>query len=245
MHHHARLKDGSQLPCGYCELNPGPLQESSMLLTAEPSLRPHHIICFLVVVRHCLTEQLRLVRLLCSQDQPQSQDPSASVFKELGLAVEVCTTMPSINYILYYKRDLFIHLFIFPVMGVCAWLSHVCLWEGGGFILVFQTHCVPVQSKLASNQKFSCLPEYWDFRYMLPPSVELEQYQRRPWAGDTAQWQSPCVACITRWAQSLALQEKKIQNKEDLEEWQAFQEELQVSSAMGYFLVPKVKRGHH
>jgi hypothetical protein len=30
--------------CGYWELNPGPLAEQQMLLTAEPSLQPSHAV---------------------------------------------------------------------------------------------------------------------------------------------------------------------------------------------------------
>ena len=34
------ITDGCELPCGYWELNSEPLGEQSVLLTAEPSLRP-------------------------------------------------------------------------------------------------------------------------------------------------------------------------------------------------------------
>jgi hypothetical protein len=36
--HGATVIDGCELPCGCWELNPGPLQEQAVLLTAEPSL---------------------------------------------------------------------------------------------------------------------------------------------------------------------------------------------------------------
>jgi hypothetical protein len=36
----ARITDGCELLCGYWELNSGPLEEQSVLLTAEPSLQP-------------------------------------------------------------------------------------------------------------------------------------------------------------------------------------------------------------
>lgn len=34
-----KLTDGCKLPCGYWELDLGPLQEQEVLLAAEPSLR--------------------------------------------------------------------------------------------------------------------------------------------------------------------------------------------------------------
>ena len=34
------ITDGCELPRGCCELNPGPLKEQLVLLTAEPSLQP-------------------------------------------------------------------------------------------------------------------------------------------------------------------------------------------------------------
>ena len=33
--------DGCEPPCGCWELNSGPLEEQTMLLTSEPSLQPH------------------------------------------------------------------------------------------------------------------------------------------------------------------------------------------------------------
>ena len=35
------IRDGCEPPCGCWELNSGPLQEQSVLLTTEPSLQPH------------------------------------------------------------------------------------------------------------------------------------------------------------------------------------------------------------
>jgi hypothetical protein len=35
------ITDGCEPPCGYWELNSGPLEEQLELLTAEPSLQPH------------------------------------------------------------------------------------------------------------------------------------------------------------------------------------------------------------
>ena len=35
--------DSCELPCGCWELNPGPLEEQSVLLTAEPFLQPPHV----------------------------------------------------------------------------------------------------------------------------------------------------------------------------------------------------------
>ena len=34
------ITDGCEPPCGFWELNSGPLEEQSVLLTAEPSLQP-------------------------------------------------------------------------------------------------------------------------------------------------------------------------------------------------------------
>jgi hypothetical protein len=39
-----RATDGYALPCGYWELNPGPLQEQQMLLNAEPFLQPQGLV---------------------------------------------------------------------------------------------------------------------------------------------------------------------------------------------------------
>jgi hypothetical protein len=38
--------DGCEPPCGCWDLNSGPLEEQSVLLTAEPSLQPP-VVCFL------------------------------------------------------------------------------------------------------------------------------------------------------------------------------------------------------
>jgi hypothetical protein len=35
------VTDSCELPCGFWELNLGPLEEQSVLLTAEPSLQPN------------------------------------------------------------------------------------------------------------------------------------------------------------------------------------------------------------
>ena len=39
------VTDGCEPPCGCWELNSGPLEEQSVLLTAEPSLQPHQAFC--------------------------------------------------------------------------------------------------------------------------------------------------------------------------------------------------------
>ena len=45
------VPDGSELPCGYWELDPGPLEEQPMLLTTEPSLQPlNFCFCFLLQI---------------------------------------------------------------------------------------------------------------------------------------------------------------------------------------------------
>ena len=38
------ITDGCEPPCGCWELNTGPLEEKSVLLTAEPSLLPQNLI---------------------------------------------------------------------------------------------------------------------------------------------------------------------------------------------------------
>ena len=38
--HQIPITDGCEPPCGYWELNSGPLEEQSVLLTTEPSLQP-------------------------------------------------------------------------------------------------------------------------------------------------------------------------------------------------------------
>ena len=45
------ITDGCEPPCGFRELNSGPLEKRSVLLTTEPSLQPHILTskCFLVV----------------------------------------------------------------------------------------------------------------------------------------------------------------------------------------------------
>ncbi|EDL33388.1 mCG1045525, partial [Mus musculus] len=40
------ITDGCELPCGCWELNSGPLEEQSVLLTAEPFLQPRGINLF-------------------------------------------------------------------------------------------------------------------------------------------------------------------------------------------------------
>jgi hypothetical protein len=35
------ITDGCEPPCGFWELNSGPLEEQSVLLTSEPSLQPY------------------------------------------------------------------------------------------------------------------------------------------------------------------------------------------------------------
>ena len=41
----APITDGCELPCGCWDLNSGPLEERSLLLTAEPSLQPRNHSC--------------------------------------------------------------------------------------------------------------------------------------------------------------------------------------------------------
>ena len=38
------VTDSCELPCGYWELNPGPLEEQPVLLTTEPSPQPEYTI---------------------------------------------------------------------------------------------------------------------------------------------------------------------------------------------------------
>ena len=44
------ITDGCEPPCGCWELNSGPLEELSVLLTTEPSLQPHVMIFLKVIV---------------------------------------------------------------------------------------------------------------------------------------------------------------------------------------------------
>ncbi len=45
------ITDGCEPPCGCWELNSGPLEEQSVLLTSEPSLQLLLLILFVVVFR--------------------------------------------------------------------------------------------------------------------------------------------------------------------------------------------------
>jgi hypothetical protein len=38
------ITDGCEPPCGFWELNSGPLEEQSVLLNTEPSLQPHTVV---------------------------------------------------------------------------------------------------------------------------------------------------------------------------------------------------------
>jgi hypothetical protein len=44
------ITDGCEPPCSCWELNSGPLEEQSVLLTAEPSLQPDNLIYSLLVI---------------------------------------------------------------------------------------------------------------------------------------------------------------------------------------------------
>jgi hypothetical protein len=50
------ITDGCEPPCGCWELNSGPLEEQSVLLTAEPSLQPRFYVlfCFVFLDGHSL-----------------------------------------------------------------------------------------------------------------------------------------------------------------------------------------------
>jgi hypothetical protein len=56
------ITDGCESPCGCWELNSGPLEEQSVLLTAEPSLQ-HFIISFEYLRAHCRNPELSPVEL--------------------------------------------------------------------------------------------------------------------------------------------------------------------------------------
>jgi hypothetical protein len=45
-----KATDNCELPCGFWELNPGPLEEQPRLLTTQPSLQPRAVclFCFFV-----------------------------------------------------------------------------------------------------------------------------------------------------------------------------------------------------
>ena len=68
------MTDGCELPCGCWDLNSGPLEEQSVLLTAEPSLQT--LVCELLIVpttndpllrlqitRHWLSIKMKLLAL--------------------------------------------------------------------------------------------------------------------------------------------------------------------------------------
>ena len=57
--------DSCELPYGCWELNPGPLEEQSVLLTTEPSLQPH----FFFFLRQGFSVALEPVLELTSIDQ--------------------------------------------------------------------------------------------------------------------------------------------------------------------------------
>jgi hypothetical protein len=43
--------DGCEPPCGCWDLNSGPLEEQSVLLTAEPSLQPQEVIILFFILK--------------------------------------------------------------------------------------------------------------------------------------------------------------------------------------------------
>jgi hypothetical protein len=44
------IADGCEPPCGFWELNSGPLEEQSVLLTAEPSLQPLVVVVLIFIL---------------------------------------------------------------------------------------------------------------------------------------------------------------------------------------------------
>ena len=64
------ITDGCELPCGCWELNPGPLEEQPVLLTAELSLQSHFLIFFesgilLTKTTHSLVTKNKHIRICC------------------------------------------------------------------------------------------------------------------------------------------------------------------------------------
>ena len=57
------VTDNCELPCGYWELNPGPLEEQAVLLTAEPSLQ-------ILLLIFCFVFRGRIS--LCSSGYPRT-----------------------------------------------------------------------------------------------------------------------------------------------------------------------------
>jgi hypothetical protein len=80
--------DGCELPCGCWDLNSGPLQEQSVLVTTEPYLQPHPFLAF--------QDRVSLCSPGCpgthSVDQAglELRNPPASASQVLGL--QVCAT---------------------------------------------------------------------------------------------------------------------------------------------------------
>jgi hypothetical protein len=59
------ITDGCELPCGCWELNPGPLEKQSVLLTHEPSLQPPKGIFLYVFLFNLICAlELALVRIV-------------------------------------------------------------------------------------------------------------------------------------------------------------------------------------
>ena len=59
------ILDGFEPPCGCWDLNSGPLEEQSVLLTTEPSLQPLPVFMIVVLVQIALSLfNLNLIRLV-------------------------------------------------------------------------------------------------------------------------------------------------------------------------------------
>jgi hypothetical protein len=67
------ITDGCEPPCGCWELNSGPLEEQSVLLTSEPSLQPPHCFNLKHSFQHLkLSVLMRILYLSVLRREPKS-----------------------------------------------------------------------------------------------------------------------------------------------------------------------------
>jgi hypothetical protein len=99
----AVTKEGIKSHCGCWDLNSGPSEEQSVLLTAEPSLQPHCLsffFFFLVCLFVCFRDRVSLCSPGCpgahfvDQADLELRNPPASASGVLGL--KVCATIPGL-----------------------------------------------------------------------------------------------------------------------------------------------------
>lgn len=66
LHRSSRMgaTDGCELPCGCWELYPGPLEEQSVLLTAEPSLQSWSFFVFFILLLNAFSHALHILLVI-------------------------------------------------------------------------------------------------------------------------------------------------------------------------------------